>query len=351
MIVFVIVLSVIVVIQAVRASYLKRNWMNHSNRLLFDILTNAAKQETLHNSANNILTSIKNYFHVNYVTLFTYDKDRKALSLLSTNVEPIYIESLRKRGQDLLNENADKNDAYIECSKNNLYYDSAKERNIKYMFFIKLVIKNETIGAVLVENSTDAQMEKQEVEFFKAVIDSVSIVLQNLIYRRNEIEQSNKDALTGVLNRRMFDQDIYEITEKCSKLGNPYTLAFLDIDHFKKFNDTYGHQCGDLVLQEITGVISRSIRKKDKLYRYGGEEFCIILPEVTPSEIEQRLGTLRSKIENHRIAYKGQELSVTCSFGASGYPQSAISSKDIIAKADKALYKSKEAGRNRVTIL
>jgi diguanylate cyclase (GGDEF)-like protein len=124
----------------------------------------------------------------------------------------------------------------------------------------------------------------------------------------------------------------------------------MDIDHFKSFNDTYGHPVGDLVLKEISSCIRRSIRRTDTPARYGGEEFVVIMPETDERNAPTTPERIRQNIENHVVESMGRRLRVTVSLGCATYPTKARSQQELIDNADKALYYSKEHGRNRVTI-
>lgn len=351
MIIVTIFQAIIIIILILRLYYLKHNWINNSNKLLYEILSNSAEQQDYSVKLTKTINTIKEFFKLDYLTLFLYDeKDRQKLSLLASNVGKQYLDKIVKRGQQVLKDTESKNDAYIEYSKTGLYYESAKKRNIKYMYFVKLILNKEIIGALLVENMTNTGINVLEIDFFKSVIDSVTIYLQNVKCRRLELEQMNKDGLTGTLNRKIFDADMREITRKCYELGEKYSIVMLDIDHFKMINDNYGHQCGDEALKTLVNIITESIRDGDNLYRYGGEEFCIILPNTTPDDIVKRINEIRIEIQKKEISYNGQRIHITCSFGIAGLPCDLKDPIEIVSRADKALYESKNAGRNRVTV-
>ena len=123
------------------------------------------------------------------------------------------------------------------------------------------------------------------------------------------------------------------------------------IDNFKHFNDTYGHNCGDLVLKEVAQIIQQLIRPTDIAARYGGEEFCIMLPNTTPKQAKLIAERIRSKVESTVTEYENFKLSVTISLGVACYDQNLdISAKYLIDRADKALYRSKQEGKNRVSV-
>lgn len=162
--------------------------------------------------------------------------------------------------------------------------------------------------------------------------------------------QATTDPLTGVLNRRaMFDR-LEKETVRSARSGTPFSLALLDLDHFKQINDTYGHTAGDEVLRQCVARVSRSLRRYDSLGRVGGEEFLILTPGVDAADAENLFERIRKRIAQTRIRYEGQLIKVTASIGV--VTTAGEGSVDrLFALADQALYRAKEAGRNRVEVL
>ncbi|OQY32603.1 MAG: hypothetical protein B6241_10555 [Spirochaetaceae bacterium 4572_59] len=154
------------------------------------------------------------------------------------------------------------------------------------------------------------------------------------------------DRLTLLYNRRFFDDAIAREVERARRYTQELSLIMIDIDHFKDFNDTHGHQKGDEVLTEVAGIISDHIRLNDIASRYGGEEMVVILPESSLSKALVAAEKLRSAIEKESLLRTG--LQVTVSLGVSEFTASENSVSDMISRADTALYKAKDAGRNRV---
>jgi two-component system, cell cycle response regulator len=157
-------------------------------------------------------------------------------------------------------------------------------------------------------------------------------------------ELSRTDGLTGVANRRAFDAELTTRFEHARRYGRPLALLMIDIDHFKKVNDTFGHQAGDLVLERIARVLQRTTRQSDFVARFGGEEFVVLLPE-TPLLEGLRVA------EKIRAAVAAEDLPthVTVSVGVATIEQPELDSPDaLVAAADAALYRAKRSGRNRV---
>lgn len=155
------------------------------------------------------------------------------------------------------------------------------------------------------------------------------------------------DPLTRTYNRRAFDEKIKQEMMGYQRYGRPTALAIIDIDHFKMVNDTYGHRTGDGVLRVLSEVMKKEIREIDVLARYGGEEFALILPHTPYKQALDVAERIRQKVESSRFTYKGKPFSVTISIGV-GTLKEDDSLDDYIERVDKALYRAKDGGRNRV---
>lgn len=167
------------------------------------------------------------------------------------------------------------------------------------------------------------------------------------ITAKKELERiSIIDKLTGVFNRRQLDQCIHHEVEKASRYHRPLSLMMIDIDHFKKVNDTYGHQIGDYALVAVSKILSENIRSSDVLGRFGGEEFVILCPEADKGEAAELGEKLRQEIESFRFETIGN---LTISIGISEFKDS-MSNEELLYKADIALYKAKNGGRNQVVV-
>jgi len=173
---------------------------------------------------------------------------------------------------------------------------------------------------------------------------------QSISFQRELARMATTDGLTGLHNHRMFQERLTEEILRAERYKRRLFLLLLDIDHFKLFNDTYGHQTGDEVLRIIASVIRGSVRKVDFAARYGGEEFVIILPETDCENAFRVAERIREKVERYVIDVGGHKTRLTVSIGISCFPQDAIQKEDLIRKADAALYLAKERGRNRVVL-
>ncbi len=174
----------------------------------------------------------------------------------------------------------------------------------------------------------------------------------DLINARDELQfQATHDILTGVWNRGAVLDLLHRELERAARARTSTSVLMLDLDHFKKINDTYGHLTGDAVLREVANRITQSVRSYDLVGRYGGEEFLLVLAACGKSEIEQSADRIRLAIASTPILSVSSEIAVTASIGATVIADGGVTQEEILLTADKALYQSKNDGRNRVTIL
>ncbi len=164
----------------------------------------------------------------------------------------------------------------------------------------------------------------------------------------HEKEIGETDPLTHLYNRRRLDSDLErDAAAVVSGSGQSFAFVMVDVDHFKSFNDNYGHQKGDEILQGLARILKESVRGLDTAYRYGGEEFSLILRNINPATAYEVVERIRGKVED---IFAATDTPMTASFGVSLSPHCAKQPTDLIAAADAALYESKEGGRNRVSL-
>src|SRR5580704_7850979 len=168
--------------------------------------------------------------------------------------------------------------------------------------------------------------------------------LHTELERRSEI-----DALTRLPNRHRFDDDLAAECARSLRYGRPLAFVMMDVDHFKMFNDTYGHQRGDEVLQEVATVVAHEVRDGDTAYRYGGEEFAVLMRESDSAQALHAAERIRSRIEA-AFADRGWADGVTASFGVAEFSDAVSTEKRLVEAADRALYEAKHSGRNRVVV-
>ena len=217
----------------------------------------------------------------------------------------------------------------------------------RYLFPFKPISSFDADFEYMQQNCTMGPLrnEKGDINYlFIAVHD----VTETVNFEQKLMALNRMDALTNVHNRRSLEIHLKEEVERHKRYGHPLSLIMFDIDHFKHVNDTYGHQCGDYILQTIAELIGRSIRSEDILARYGGEEFCCVLPETSIEAAMILAERFRKKIADHVFEYQKDRVHVTISLGVSTM-RSKTATPDILLKdADDGLYAAKNRGRNQI---
>jgi diguanylate cyclase (GGDEF)-like protein len=176
--------------------------------------------------------------------------------------------------------------------------------------------------------------------------------LQNSVLHRRIRDLAAVDDLTNVLNRRFGLRRLKEEFTRAIRHGVPMSVMMVDVDHFKDFNDSFGHDAGDAVLKSVATVIENNLRTADILCRYGGEEFMVVTPGTGLTDCAKLAERIRRKIETNRTPWDTQQLSVTVSMGLATWPMVRASTpEELVSTADKALYYAKESGRNQVAAM
>jgi diguanylate cyclase (GGDEF)-like protein len=210
--------------------------------------------------------------------------------------------------------------------------------------------QGESLG-ILHFQATDAApaLADSELSFKTTFAGQVGLSVANIRLREALRAQSIKDPLTGLYNRRYLEETLDREIRRAVRAEQALGILMLDLDHFKKFNDTYGHDAGDTVLREAAQFLEKSIRAEDIVCRFGGEEFVIILPTADLSAAHARGERIRSKLCELNVRHQGQPLGViTVSVGVAALPLHGTSPKELLEAADTALYSAKREGRDRV---
>jgi diguanylate cyclase (GGDEF)-like protein/PAS domain S-box-containing protein len=226
---------------------------------------------------------------------------------------------------------------------------------------VPMVAQGNTIGILHLEfkNATRLRNGSGTGGFFRdshqqlalSVASHIALSLASLQLRETLREQSIRDPLTRLFNRRFLEESLERELQIASRKKQPIAVLFLDLDHFKRFNDTFGHDAGDMVLQSLADLFRTFFRSTDICCRYGGEEFAIILPESSAQDAAVRANALRSEVANLRLQYKKQTLGpLSLSAGVAAFPEHASASHELLKIADQCLYESKARGRDVVTV-
>jgi diguanylate cyclase (GGDEF)-like protein len=182
-----------------------------------------------------------------------------------------------------------------------------------------------------------------------AVAEEVGLALSNLSLRETLHEQSIRDPLTGLHNRRFLEDTLIRELARAKRKTHALSIVLLDIDHFKRINDTFGHGAGDMVLRRLGLVLQAYVRESDIACRVGGEEFALLLPEGPLPIATQRAEDIRKAVSDMTLKHDDQDLgAVTVSLGVATFPDHGTTADALIRAADQVLYEAKRKGRNRV---
>jgi diguanylate cyclase (GGDEF)-like protein/PAS domain S-box-containing protein len=216
---------------------------------------------------------------------------------------------------------------------------------------VPMMASGEMIGVLHIEEGEEIFPEDTIQDLAHSLADHLSLSLSNLKLRETLRIQSIRDALTGLFNRRYMEESLAREIPRAMRKNTPVGIIMLDIDHFRDFNNTYGHEAGDVVLREIGAQLQNQIRGEDITCRYGGEEFILILPEANQEVTVARAERIREAIKSIRVEYHRQPLGViSVSLGVAIFPEHSSTVEGILEKADEALYMAKHNGRDRVEI-
>jgi diguanylate cyclase (GGDEF)-like protein len=251
---------------------------------------------------------------------------------------------------DILKPSIEKGSSMIDNDVNEEEYPFTKGRNIKAMICVPLLAKGKALGIVLIEHSLKDAFDSENMRLLEVISQQVSIAIENARLYQQMHDLATLDGLTGAYNRLYFNDKLQEEYNRAQEGGHDLSFIIFDIDHFKKFNDTYGHLFGDLVLKTLSGFIKKTLRKEDVFARYGGEEFVILMPYTSLEQAREKAEDLRIGVSQLSITDRVVTASITISVGVSTYPETAGKPQELISTADDALYEAKRTGRNLVRV-
>ncbi len=217
---------------------------------------------------------------------------------------------------------------------------------------IPILAQGETLGILHLQATDEApQLDASELSFKTTFAAQVGLSIANIRLREALRTQSVRDALTGLYNRRYLEEVLEREVRRAARATQSLGVLMIDLDHFKNFNDTFGHDAGDAVLRETGVALTRGIRAEDFVCRFGGEEFVVILPTANREAACARAERLRLKIKDLTILYQGRSMGMlTVSIGVAAFPDHGLSPRELMAAADAALYEAKRAGRDQVSL-
>lgn len=214
---------------------------------------------------------------------------------------------------------------------------------------VPMTSHNMTHGLLLAESGQIDRYSERDVQMLTIVARSAALAIENSELHKRMEELTTIDELTETYNYRYFVQKLQEEKKRALRYDVPVSIIMVDIDWFKKLNDTYGHEIGNIVLRELSRIVKRCIRDVDIFARYGGEEFVVILPQTPQIEASQIGERIREQVEATIIdAGPAGKLKITVSVGVSSFPENGRSQEELVSVADQALYRAKGSGKNLV---
>ncbi len=217
-------------------------------------------------------------------------------------------------------------------------------QGVRSIAYLPLIVKGEVIGTLVVASCYPNAYSHRHLSLLEQLASQIAMPIENSrLYAKAE-QEARIDELTGLLNRRSIDELIASEISRHSRYGGVFSLIILDLDSFKAYNDNYGHLAGDKLLRQISSIMKRAIRGADQAFRYGGDEFAIILPQTTIEAAYQVAERVRKRVASE---VKGGYIPVTASLGLASWPADGIGANEVIAAADTALYHAKRSGGNR----
>jgi len=292
---------------------------------------------------------LKPVFEYSFCTIVRYGEDDTLDTLVAIPRQIKFADNPAGNSIALRNLLRDREPLLIE--------DIRQTKRVQYRFkeFTSLLstplyIQGKPFGAVVVTSPFGTTFNSYDMNVLTMLAGQMSITIERALHFGEQENQATRDGLTGLFNHRVFVEKITQELQRSVRYKRPFSLLLTDIDHFKKFNDTYGHQTGDMVLRAVASALEESGRKTDMAFRYGGEEFCMLLPETPLEKASIFAQRLNAKIRNNKVPTPFGDLQVTISIGVAEAGAWCKNYEMLVEGADKALYKAKDSGRDRVCL-
>jgi len=316
------------------------------NRLA-TIVTSSVNIETIF---EGFVQELRNVVHFDWITIALVDeKELYFLALSSTISSPWQAEQripLEGTATELVcRERKSLYEADLAQYRRFWTGENYLQQGIRSVVYLPLTIKDESIGSLVVASRHPDAFTAKQIRLLGQVALQIATPIENSqLYARAE-QRARIDELTGLFNRRHFEERLKEEISRHSRYGNVFSIFLLDLDNFKTYNDIYGHPSGDILLTQTGKIIRSSVRDADQAFRYGGDEFIVILPQTTMDDAWVVADRVRRGIAEEM---EKREIAVTCSVGLASYPSDGVISGELVTVADTALYFAKRTGGNRV---
>jgi two-component system cell cycle response regulator len=311
---------------------------------------------SLHELLSIILDQHKDRFQLTEVTLMLYDPEYEIQRLVESKIAPhawtgrlIFSDSAHLINQHF---SPQRKPRLLKYSPHQHAYLFPEQEDLGSVALLPLMRQNHLFGCLNLGSRNASRFQGQiGTLFLEHLAAVVSACIENARLHEHIKLVGLHDALTGINNRRFFDQRLSEEVSRAQRSGSPLSCLFIDLDHFKRVNDQYGHQAGDAVLKQVSRLLSDRLRQTDVLARYGGEEFIILLADTAREDAALIAEQIRDRVAKaHLVIPSGKTLNITLSIGVATMlvPGAIKDGRQLIAMADQAVYAAKLSGRNRV---
>ena len=224
-----------------------------------------------------------------------------------------------------------------------------KDKGLRSMMISPLRFEDKAVGAMLVVHSCPDYYIEDDLKLFSMLSAQIGLAIRNIQIQETMGTMAITDSLSGLFTHGYFQENLSELITKAKYDNKPISVMIIDVDFFKKINDTYGHPQGDALLKQLGGVLRSIARKSDVLCRYGGDEFTVTMPDTNRISAVILAEKIRTAVEEYEFVVKGQVAHITISGGVASFPEDAQTKKELIDSSDKAMYQSKQAGRNKIS--
>ena len=318
------------------------------NRLTAIITSNMSIQMIFDNFAQEL----KKRVDIDWATIALIDGNELYFMALSSNIGSAWQteERIRLEGTATERSGQDKQAVYeadLKRSHRFWTWESYLQQGIRSVVDLPLNVTDRIIGSLILASRQPNAYKRNEIKLLEKVALQIAAPVENAhLYNRLE-QKSRIDELTGLYNRRHFEERLKEEVSRHSRYGDVFSIFMLDLDNFKAYNDTYGHPAGDILLSQMGKIVKGSVRNVDQAFRYGGDEFVIILPQTTGEDAYTVAERVRVQIAK---TMEKQAIAVTASIGLANYPADGVVADELIDVADNTLYHAKRAGGNQIIL-
>jgi diguanylate cyclase (GGDEF)-like protein/putative nucleotidyltransferase with HDIG domain len=298
------------------------------------------------------IAELKNVIDVDWATIALIEGDELRFEVLSTAVGSTWQVGEKIPLEDTGTEWVAKRKKALfepDLAKSRRFWtgEAHLKQGIRSIVYLPLMVKGEAIGSLIVASSKPNAYTHGQVNLLEKLASQIAMPVENSqLYAKAE-QRARVDELTRLFNRRHFDERLKEEIDRHSRYGGMLSLMFLDLDFFKTYNDKHGHLAGDKVLARIGQLIEKAIRNIDIAFRYGGDEFAVLLPQSGVDEAFVVAERVRGKIA---AEMRKKRFGITTSIGLASWPSDGVTPDELINAADKALYYTKQTGGNRTCV-